>query len=203
MKTRVGRWIVWLAVSIGAAVALAQTAPSPPPPILKIGPLGTYMAQPQTPTTPNPNTAGAPLFGQSWPHIGPDPSPTAGPQGRCPPGYSEPTSRLRVPHLVVCMALQPNFVLSNNGLTNSGQSAYPNTSYPPHSPAQPLSSLPPGPEHTTVNQCLGRPAGSYACGRGGTECCGPTQDNMCFAGAYACSASASGVGPKQACCISK
>jgi hypothetical protein len=202
VNTPRGRVTLTLVAVLCAAAALAQTAPTAPPPIIKFGPLGPYnVQQPATPTPANAN--GAPLFGQAWPHIGPDPAPTPGPQGRCPPGYAEPTSRVRVPHLVVCVARQPNFVVSNNGLTNSGQAAYPDTTYPPRSPAQPLSSLPPGPEHTTVNQCLGRPAGSYACGRGGTECCGPNQDNMCFAGAYACSASDSGLGTKTACCMSK
>ncbi len=198
MRVGAGRLIVSLAAVIGGVAALSQTPPNSQQSPARFGPL--YLQQ-QQPETPPPN-AGAPLFGQSWPHIGPDPAPKPGPQGRCPQGYSEPTNRVRVAHLVVCVARQPNFVLSYNGLTNSGQS-YPNTSYPPRAAAQPLSSLPPGPEHTTVNQCTGRPAGSYACGRGGTECCGPNQDNMCFAGAYACSASNTGLGPKTACCINK
>ena len=56
---------------------------------------------------------------------------------------------------------------------------------------------------TTVNQCSGRPVGSYACGRSGSECCRPAQDNMCFAGAFACYPHGTGTGPKTACCISK
>lgn len=196
--------MVLLAAVIGSTAALAQQAPNGQqtlPAFIKFGPANNTL-QPETPTPPNPN-AGAPLFGQAWPHIGPDPSPKVGGQGRCPPGYAEPTNKARVPHLIVCVPRQPNFTISNNGLVNSGQSAYPNTSYPPRAAAQPLSSLPPGPEHTTVNQCIGRPAGSYACGRGGTECCGPNQDNMCFAGAYSCSASDTGLGTKTACCMNR
>ena len=46
------------------------------------------------------------------------------------------------------------------------------------------SSLPPTLESSGVNQCARQP-GDYACGRGGTECCGPFQNNSCFPGAYA------------------
>jgi hypothetical protein len=45
--------------------------------------------------------------------------------------------------------------------------------------------------------------GFYACGRAGTECCSGNNSNMCFAGAYACRASASGTGPKTACCMTR
>lgn len=186
-----------------AAISMAQLPPlnSGPSPVSPMA--GKNSASSPTPVTPQ-NT-GAPLFGQTWPRIGPDPAPHVGPSNRCPPGYSEDSSKIRTTHLVVCIAAQPNFSMSYSGAPNSGSNL--NTSYPGHSviPGQRLSSLPPALERSTdsVNQCSGHPAGSYACGRGGTECCGPTQDNSCFAGAYACNVSASGLGPKTACCISR
>jgi len=151
-----------------------------------------------------PQNSGAPLFGQSWPRIGPDPAPRPGAPNRCPAGYGEDTSRPRVPHLVVCVARQPNFAASFNGALNSTSGS--NPSYPGRTATgQIVSSLPPSLEQSTaaVNQCLGQSVGSYACGRGATECCAATQDNSCFAGAYACSASITGTGPKKACCISR
>jgi hypothetical protein len=166
LSTCAGRLLVALATVLGLATAAAQAPP-------RFGPI--YQPPPTGVQPPQP---GAPLFGQSWPHVGPDPAPRVGGPNRCPPGYGEPANRIRVAHLVVCVAQQA-------------------------SAGQPLSSLPPSLEHISVNQCIGRPAGSYACGRGGTECCGPNQNNMCFAGAYACSASGTGTGTKSACCINK
>jgi hypothetical protein len=196
-----------LVTSFAAILGLAAVSMAQLPPLNSGGSPVSPMAGKVSMSAPGPVTpqnSGAPLFGQSWPHIGPDPAPRVGPPSRCPPGYGEDTSRPRTPHLVVCLATQPNFAMSFSGTPNSTSTA--NASYPGHTASgQPVSSLPPSLENSTaaVNQCIGRPAGSYACGRGGTECCGPTQDNSCFAGAYACNASMSGSGPKKACCISR
>jgi hypothetical protein len=197
MSARFGRLLAVLVTVCVAATGTAQT-PSNALPV----PPGFAKFGASSPPAPAPNPGGS-TIGQSWPHIGPDPAPHVGPQSRCPPGYFEPSTVIRVAHRVVCMAMQTNFVRSYNGMSIS-TTPYPNTSYPAKVVmGQPLSSVPPGPEHTTVNQCIGHPSGSYACGRGATECCGPTQDNMCFPGAFACRASVTDIGPKAACCISK
>jgi len=204
--TGAGRVILSFAAAVGFTVVLAQQAPPDntlplPPGFTRYGPSAQGQLPPGAPAQP-PN-AGAPLFGQSWPHVGPDPAPRVGGANRCPPGYAESANQIRVAHLVTCVVAQPNYLASYNGRPTTGQ-VFPNLSYPERPVAgQPQSSLPPIQERTTVNQCIGRPAGSYACGRGGTECCGPTQDNMCFAGSFACKASVAGTGPKTACCISK
>jgi hypothetical protein len=196
-----------IAVLVGiisvSAVSLAQLPPlnSGPSPV---SPMANKNNQ-SSPTPVTPQNTGAPLFGQAWPRIGPDPAPHVGPANRCPPGYAEDTSKVRTSHLVVCVAAQPNFAMTYNGASNPASNV--NPSYPGHAviPGQRLSSLPPTLERSMsgVNQCLGHPTGSYACGRGATECCASTQNNSCFAGAYACSVSASGSGTKTACCISR
>jgi hypothetical protein len=198
-----GRLRALLAAIVGLAAAAAAQVPPPantqplPPGFGRFGP--TYEQQPPTPA-PAANS-GAPLFGQSWPHIGPDPAPRAIGPGRCPPGYIEPSSTPHQAHLVICVVQQPTLAVSF-GRANSGQS-YPNTGNAGQAPGQPLSSLPANQERSVVNRCAGRPIGTYACGRGGTECCGPNQSNMCFAGAFACAPTGMGTGPKTACCISK
>lgn len=95
-----------------------------------------------------------------------------------------------VAHLTVCVVKPPDQLLLS-------ATAGPVAATPPQT------AIPPMLAHPVINQCLGRPAGSYACGRGGTECCGPKQDNLCFAGAFACYAYGVGIGPRTACCISK
>jgi len=182
-----------------------------PPGFGRFGPV--YQTQPQA--VAQPANAGAPLFGQSWPRIGPDPSPRPVGLGRCPAGYIEPSNTPHVMHLVVCIVQQPNTALSfgrTSAAPVSGGAAaanlnstepYQSSAMPQSRPGQPLSSLPPSQERSQVNQCIGRPAGAYACGRGGTECCAATQTNPCFPGAFACSPSGMGIGPKTACCISK
>jgi hypothetical protein len=141
--------------------------------------------------TTSPTNTGPPLYGAARPTTGPDPSPHVKRPTDCPPGYIAPRESLGFPHLVVCVVKPLNLVALN---TVSG---------PGPAPAGTLSSMPPILERSTVNQCVGRPAGSYACGRGGTECCRANQDNMCFAGAYACYPHGSGTGAKTACCMSK
>jgi len=110
--------------------------------------------------------------------------------GDCPLGYVVIRDKARLLHMTVCVVRPPNQLLLNNVAG-------------PAAGGQVLSSMPPILERTTINQCNGRAPGSYACGRSGTECCGPKQDNMCFAGAYACYPNGTGTGPKTACCISK
>lgn len=149
---------------------------------------------PQAPGSPSatPSSAGPPLFGAPRPDVRPDPNPRLRIKKPtdCPFGYQQPRVLQAIPHLVVCVLKQPyepEFQRADPGLLIGGQS----------------SPVPTTLERANVNQCLGRPAGSYACGRGGTECCGPNQDNMCFAGSYACYATGSGTGPKKACCMAK
>ena len=131
-------------------------------------------------------------FGQPRPNVGPDPIPQIRRSTDCPLGYTAPRDKQRLAHLTVCVVKPPNLLLLSN---MAGPSPAP--------VGQPMSSMPPILESTTINQCIGRPAGSYACGRGGSECCGPKQDNMCFAGAFACYVAGVGTGPKTACCIIK
>ncbi len=109
----------------------------------------------------------------------------------CPLGYVAVRDKARVAHLTVCIVKPPNQLLLSN-VAGPG----------PGQPGQ-LSSMPPILERTAINECLGRTPGSYACGRGGSECCAPKHDNMCFAGAFACYAAGVRTGPKTACCISK
>lgn len=185
-----------------------QNPSSMPPGFGRFGP--SYLPPPTS--VAQPANAGAPLFGQSWPRVGPDPAPRPIGLGRCPPGYSEPSSSARQMHLVVCIVQQPNTAMSygrlnagtGNGGNTAGSNVNPTQPYPSAgASAQSLSSLPASQERSQVNQCIGRPAGSYACGRGGMECCGSNQNNMCFPGAFACSPTGMGLGPKTACCISK
>lgn len=169
----------------------AAQIPAYPPDVQKQT-LGTYgLATPPVQQPAPTQNSGPPTFGAPRPDVGVD---QTAPQIRrrtdCPVGYETPRDLLTVPHLVVCIVKQVNLAALHNVVG------------PNQTPAS-LSSMPPILERTTVNQCAGRPAGSYACGRGGTECCGPHQDNMCFAGAYACYVTGTGKGPKTACCMTK
>lgn len=189
------RWLLLAALAttpLGLKREVAAQIPAYPPDVQKQAqPLGTYglATPPAVQTTPTPNS-GPPLFGAPRPNVGPDPTPHIRRRTDCPVGYETPRDLLTLPHLVVCVVKQVNLVALHN---ISG----------PNPGATPPSSMPPILERTTVNQCAGRPAGSYACGRGGTECCRPHQDNLCFAGAYACYVSGTGTGPKTACCMTK
>jgi hypothetical protein len=137
---------------------------------------------------------GPPLFGAPRPDVRPDPNPKLRIRRPtdCPFGYSVPPENKNneMAHLVVCVVKQPyepEFAPAGPGPAIGGRSTATPTLL----------------EHTPVNQCIGHMAGSYACGRGATECCGPNQDNMCFAGAFACYATSARGGPKKACCMSK
>jgi hypothetical protein len=147
----------------------------------------TYLTNPQD-LGPN---AGPPLFGGPRPDARPDPNPRLRVKRPtdCPFGYQAPVGQV-MPHLVVCILkqpYQPEYLGAGPGLAIGTQATASSMTL----------------ERTGVNQCLGHPAGAYACGRGGTECCGPKQDNMCFAGAYACYPTGAGTGPKKACCMGK
>ena len=213
---RLERWCVLLMLLGSTALAPAQPpAQGPnqipqnlgpvPPGFGRFGP--SYLPQPAQ-ATPPANAAGP--LGQAWPHIGPDPAPSPIRTGRCPPGYLEPSNIPHQMHLVICVVQQANGATGqpNATLLRNGKSLAP---MPPPDAAppglapngRPLATLPQNLEHNFVNQCLGRPAGSYACGRGGTECCGPNQANMCFPGAYACSPNGLLTGARTACCMSK
>lgn len=191
LSTRAG--LLVLASVVGL---LSSATAQPPPPARNPQNLGNpqnlanpiYQSNPQD-LGPN---AGAPLFGAPRPDVRPDPNPRLRIKRPtdCPFGYRVPADRLVMPHLVVCIVGQPyepEFANGTSALAFGGQ------------PTTPLAL-----DHTMVNQCIGRPPGSYACGRGATECCAPNQDNMCFAGAYACyPPTGTRTGPKKACCMGK
>ncbi len=163
-----------------AQQASTTAAPNPSNPLPPGNSLGTSAA------------TGPPLFGAPRPDVRPDPNPRLRIKRPtdCPFGYEQPRATLEVAHRVVCVVKQPyepEFAKADPGLLIGGQSSPKPTTL----------------ERALVNQCFGRPTGSYACGRGATECCGPNQDNICFAGAYACYATGSGTGPKKACCMAK
>lgn len=174
-----------LASALGLSTSAAAQAP--PPPVQQ-----QAAAQQQSAALGSANQFEPGPFRQPRPNVGPDPTPQIRRPTDCPLGYVAPRDKQRVAHLTVCVVKPPNQLLLN---TMAGPGPAP--------PGQPLSSMPPILERTMINQCIGRPLGSYACGRGGTECCGPKQDNMCFAGAFACYVHGVGTGPKTACCITK
>ena len=191
MSTRAG--LLALATVVGL---LSSATAQPPPPVRNPDNNPNNLANPTYQSNPQdlgPNT-GPPLFGSPRPDVRPDPNPKLRIKRPtdCPFGYQVPREQQAqaLPHLVVCVPkqpYQPEYLNAAPGLTIGAQaSAAPTTL-----------------ERTVVNQCIGHPAGSYACGRGGTECCRPNQDNMCFAGAYACYPTGSGTGPRKACCMGK
>lgn len=130
-------------------------------------------------------------LGQPRPTIGANPYPLIRRPTDCPLGYMAPKDKQKMAHLVVCV-VKPTNMLALSDVAGPGAPV-----------SQQVSPVPPILERTGINQCAGHPTGSYACGRGGSECCNPKQDNLCFAGAYACYADGSGTGPRTACCISK
>jgi hypothetical protein len=186
-----------LLVLVGVMGLLSSATGQPPPPPARNP---SNPANPQNLNNPvyqsNPQDLGPnngpPLYGAPRPDVRPD----ANPKLRikrptdCPFGYAVPGGdNPQLAHLVVCVVRQPyeaEFSSATPGFAVGGQSTAP-TPF----------------ERTTVNQCIGHVAGSYACGRGATECCRPNQDNMCFAGAFACYATGDRSGPKKACCMSK
>jgi hypothetical protein len=180
------------AAALAAMLVLLSAATAQAPqkaPVQQYSPVITNPLQPVPGPTPN---SGPPLFGAPRPTVGADPTPQIRRAGDCPLGYASPRNLIQMPHLVVCV-VKPTDLTALHNVSGPGPAPF----------GQAASSMPPIVERTTVNQCSGHPAGSYACGRSGTECCGPRQDNMCFAGAYACYPNGTGTGPKTACCMSK
>jgi hypothetical protein len=108
----------------------------------------------------------------------------------CPTGYAKPDLPLRIQNLKVCLPV------GSGGLTPSGTAAAAvaaqRTSAPSNTGARTAGS--------PILTCGGR-TGLYACGRNAMECCPLTQDNPCFAGAYACKADASQGGDNRVCCL--
>jgi len=122
-----------------------------------------------------------------------------GAQYDCPTGYAKPELLLRVQNLRICLPV------GTAGFTPSGIAANP----PAGTAAAtvPRQRAPPALASTgartvggPIIACGGR-TGFYACGRNAMECCPVTQDNPCFAGAYACKADASQGGANKACCL--
>jgi hypothetical protein len=194
VKTRGG----FLVLACIAGLLSSATAQQPPPPARNPDNLNNpqnlnnpiFQSNPQD-LGPN---AGPPLYGAPRPDTRPDPNPRLRikrPKD-CPYGYRQTGATLGMTHLVICVVklpYEPEYVSTTAIGLPVGESTEQTT--------------PTALERTIANQCLGHPTGSYACGRGATECCGPTQDNMCFAGAYACYATTARDGPKKACCMSK
>ena len=118
--------------------------------------------------------------------------PTVGAKYDCPTGYAKPDLLLRIQNLRMCLPV------GSAGLTPSGGTAAATI------PGRPASPAPPDAGARTVGgpilACGGR-TGFYACGRNAMECCPLTQDNPCFAGAYACKADASRGGANTVCCL--
>jgi hypothetical protein len=109
----------------------------------------------------------------------------------CPTGYAKPDLPQRIQNLKVCLPV------GSAGLTPSGGTAAATVSgqraaAPPDAGARTVG----GPIPT-----CGSRKGFYACGRNAMECCLVTQDNPCFAGAYACKADASQGGANRVCCL--
>jgi len=126
------------------------------------------------------------------------PPPTIpGAQYDCPMGYAKPDLPLRVQNLKMCLPV------GSAGLTPSGIAVNPpdgtEAATIPGRPAPPalLGARAGG---RPILACGGR-TGFYVCGRNAMECCPVTQDNPCFAGAYACKADVSQGGVNMACCL--
>jgi hypothetical protein len=118
----------------------------------------------------------------------PAPLPAPGAAYTCPAGYVKPDRTSAVPNLKICLPVG-TAPLSPTGVA-----------------ASPLARVPAGGGRSVpgsanpVVACAARP-GTYACGRGGAECCPLNADNPCFAGAYACKLDASRGGANTACCL--
>jgi len=178
-----------IALTVVLFMVTSTTAQTPPPPV-QLQQQQQEQLQQQSPLGSTNQYQPGPL-GQPRPTIGANPYPVIRRPADCPLGYMAPKDKQRIAHLVVCV-VKPQNMLALSNVAGPGAPV-----------GQQVSSLPPILERTAINQCAGHPAGSYACGRGGSECCSPKQDNMCFAGAFACYVDGAGTGPKTACCISK
>jgi hypothetical protein len=119
------------------------------------------------------------------------PATVPGTEYDCPTGYAKPDLPLRIQNLKVCLPV------GSAGLTPSGGTAAATVSgqrapAPSNAGARTLSGA--------ILTCRSR-VGFYSCGRNAMECCPLTQDNPCFAGAYACKADASQGGANRVCCL--
>ena len=140
------------------------------------------------------------------------PAAVPGTQYECPAGYAKPDQLLRVQNVRICLPV------GSAGSTPSGIPANPPVGTPTAIPSQSaprapssagftpprIATISPGARARTSGRpilaCGGR-AGFYACGRNATDCCPVTQDNPCFAGAYACKVDASQGGANMVCCL--
>jgi hypothetical protein len=180
-----------LLLAFSAALGLSTSVRSQAPPIPAQQQGAPAQQQAQSPLGSANEFRPGP-FGEPRPNIGANPTPLIRRSTDCPLGYIAPKGMQHVAHLVVCVVKPPGLVVVTN------------VAGPGAGPAGQLSSMPSSVLGSpTINQCIGRTQGSYACGRSGTECCGPKQDNLCFAGAFACYVDGIGTGPRTACCISK
>jgi hypothetical protein len=140
------------------------------------------------------------------------PAAVPGTQYDCPTGYAKPDLLLRVQNVRICLPV------GSPGSTPSGIPANPPGSTATAIPSQPAPRAPSSagftpPRIATISpgvraRTMGRPVlacggrtGFYACGRNAMECCPVTQDNPCFAGAYACKVDASQGGANMVCCL--
>ena len=122
-----------------------------------------------------------------------------GAQYNCPTGYTKPDLLLGVQNLRMCLPA------GSAGLTRSSIVVNPPGGTAAATiPGRPAPPAPPNAGARTVGgpilSCGGR-TGFYACGRNAMECCPITQDNPCFAGAYACKGDASQGGANMVCCL--
>jgi hypothetical protein len=126
------------------------------------------------------------------------PATVPGAEYDCPTGYAKPDLPQRVQNIKVCLPV------GSAGLTPSGTAAS-----PPGGTAGATIAARRAPASSNAGASIvggpiltcGSRVGFYACGRNAMECCLVTQDNPCFAGAYACKADASQGGANRVCCL--
>jgi hypothetical protein len=140
------------------------------------------------------------------------PATVPGTQYECPTGYAKPDLLLRVQYVRICLPVgspgpAPAGIVANPpGSTATAIPGQPAPRAPSSAGFTPprVATNPPGAGARTVGRpvlaCGGR-TGFYACGRNAMECCPVTQDNPCFAGAYACKVDASQGGANMVCCL--
>ena len=123
-----------------------------------------------------------------------------GAQYDCPTGYTKPDLLLGVQNLRMCLPAGSAGLTRSSIVVNAPGGTAAATI--PGRPAPPAPSSSAGARTVggPILSCGGR-TGFYACGRNAMECCPITQDNPCFAGAYACKADASQGGANMVCCL--
>jgi hypothetical protein len=121
------------------------------------------------------------------------PATVPGAQYDCPTGYTKPDLPQRIQNLKVCLPVG-SAVLTPSATAAAAVSGR-------RAPIAPAStSAGARTVGSPILTCGGRTS-FYACGRNAMECCPLTQDNPCFAGAYACKADASQGGANRVCCL--